>query len=86
LHIPPPCGSDTPTEDGTVALSDDLFQQFNEIRKQRWSLLQQALSEAPNTDLDEMLADIANMATLLYIDRKSKLVPKGFQSFTKKDS
>lgn len=64
--------------EATAAMFDQLFQQFNQLCQQRLGLI-----NAIPDDPDEMLADIANMAALLYSVRKvmPQLPQLGFQPF-----
>ena len=52
----------------------DALKKFEDIRTERWDLIQ------PPDDVDKMLADIANLATVLFILRQ---IPKdeGFKSY-----
>lgn len=61
-------------------LFEVLFTKFENLRKERMSLI----TSIPD-DTDIMLADIANMATLLYITRKTIEVMPTLQQDEKAD-
>jgi hypothetical protein len=57
--------------------SEELFDEFEKLRAERWK---QAVDR---TNVNELLADIANEVTLLYmfINEKHEPKPQGFKDF-----
>ena len=58
--------------------SDDIISEFDKLRQERWGI--QSYS-----NVDEMLADIANLATALWILRQLPKKNQGFQPFGEMD-
>ena len=55
-----------------------IIKDFEQLRFKRWDLVKELMDKT--NDYDELLADIANLATLIYVARKmSKQV--GFESY-----
>ena len=55
-----------------------IIKDFEQLRFNRWDLVKELMDKT--SDYDELLADIANLATLIYVARKmSKQV--GFESY-----
>jgi len=57
---------------------DELIERFEQLRSRRFENVNVLLNTTD--DLDDLLADIANIATALYISRRIRQVPQGFVS------
>lgn len=55
-----------------------LFEEFDELRVTRWHRTEDFFKGVEG--IDELLADLANIATMAYVLRKASIKPKGFQS------
>jgi len=62
---------------------EDLFAKFDQLRAKRWDLVGGAV-ESTEHEVDELLADIANIVTILYISRQAQKQPTGFVSSDKR--
>lgn len=60
---------------------EKIFEEFANLQQERVELATEILRNAD--DLDQLLADIVNLATLIYMARKAAEQKKGFVSFRK---
>lgn len=70
-------------DEATSQMSKDLFKEFTQIQQERWPAIDNLLGTAD--DVDKLLADIANLAVALYVERKilARQRLQGFKSFEK---
>lgn len=61
---------------------EEIIQKFEELRTERWELVNELLESS--NEVDDLLADTANLITMIYLARQMTKSPGGFQSFDRK--
>lgn len=60
---------------------EQFIQQFETLRSERWSVINDILDSTD--DSDALLADVANLITMIYLSRQLAKASVGFQPFRK---
>lgn len=60
---------------------EQIIKKFEELRTERWEVVNELLNSAD--DADVLLADVANLITMIYLARQAAKTPVGFRSFRK---
>ncbi len=62
-----------------MSQSEEILKSFEEIRERRWTRMDEIVQGTD--DIDEFLADIANLATVLYVLKKTTTRKTGFKPY-----